>query len=481
MKILQASSEVFPYSKTGGLADMVAGLSKSLADVGQHVEIVTPLYQGIHSRFPDLKVWGSLEISVGTNIKSATVWKLTPQENLDVYFVDEPGYFDRGGIYNVAGVDFEDNGERFIFFSKCVVELARRLEPDLIHLHDWQTGLVPALVAQGALSGQWANPLRTCFTIHNLVYQGIFPYPEFQKTGLPKSFFSVDRLEYFNQMNCLKAGIAMANQISTVSPTYAREITTEEYGANLDGVLRNRAADLCGILNGVDYAEWNTTANPYLKHSYSAENLRGKALMKRRLQREFGLPENARTPVLGSVTRLDPNQKGIGILLDALKASIPLNFQFILLGSGDAEFEAKFREFAAEHPEKIGARIGYDHALAHRIEAGCDFFLMPSKYEPCGLNQLYSLRYGAIPIVRATGGLEDSIIEFHEDPELANGIKFDEYSAAALARCIRRALVVHETPSLLKRFRVAGMKADHSWDRTASEYVRLYEKVLGGN
>lgn len=457
---------------------MVAGLSNSLAEEGQDVGIVTPFYQGIRSRFPDLQNWGSLEISIGTSIKSATVWKLTAEENLAIYFVDEPGYFDRGGIYNAGGVDFEDNAERFIFFSKCVAELARRLEPDLIHLHDWQTGLVPAFLAQGALSGQWDNPPKTCFTIHNLVYQGIFPYTEFEKTGLPTSFFSLDRLEYFNQMNCLKAGITMADQISTVSPTYAREIITPEYGANLDGVLRNRAQDLCGILNGVDYKEWNTTANPNLKCSYTADNLRGKATLKRNLQREFGLPEAARVPLLASVTRLDPNQKGTGILLDALKASLTLEFQFVLLGSGDAVFEEKFRELSAAHPQKIAVRIGYDHPLAHRIEAGSDFFLMPSKYEPCGLNQMYSLRYGSIPIVRATGGLEDSVIEFHEDPELANGLKFGEYSDVVLARCIRRALVIYDTPSLLKRFRMAGMRADHSWNRTAAEYVALYDKIL---
>lgn len=478
MKILQASSEVFPYSKTGGLADMVAGLSKSLAEAGQTVEVVTPLYAGIRSQFPDVQDWGSLEITIGSGVRSATIWKLSPQENLSLYFVDEPGYYDRGGIYNENGVAFEDNAERFIFFSKCVAELALRFQPDLVHLHDWQTGLVPAFLQHQALAGRSEKSPRTCFTIHNLGYQGIFSYLEFQKTGLPTAFFTLDRLEYFNQMNCLKGGISMADQISTVSPSYAREITTEEFGANLDGVLRDRAANLCGILNGVDYGEWNTTENRQLKYKYSVENLRGKGLMKRSLQREFGLPENAKTPVLASVTRLDPNQKGVGILFDALTASLDLDWQFVLLGSGDAEFEAKFKDLAVRHPERIAVRIGYDHPLAHRIEAGCDFFLMPSKYEPCGLNQMYSLRYGSIPIVRATGGLEDSVVEFHEDSDLANGLKFGEYSAEALTKCIRRALVVYDIPSLLKRFRTAGMNADHSWNRTATEYVALYERVL---
>ena len=477
MKILQAASEVFPYSKTGGLADMVAGLSKALAASGQQVGIVTPLYSGIGARFPGLEDWGSLEIPMGEQVRSASIRTLAASENLTVYFVDEPGYYDRGGIYNENGVDFADNAERYIFFSKCVVELAARLEPDLIHLHDWQTGLIPAILKHQSQARGWETTPRTCFSIHNLVYQGIFPRVEFQKTGLPDSFFHLDSLEYFGQLNCLKAGIAMADLLSTVSPTYAREITTEEYGANLDGVLRKREDVLTGILNGVDYDEWNTTGNPHLKHSYDAENLRGKSLLKRSLQKEFGLPQNSRIPIFATVTRLDPNQKGIGILLDALKASLAQDFQFILLGSGDAGYESEFAAFAAEHPTRIGVRIGYDHPLAHRIEAGCDFFLMPSRYEPCGLNQMYSLRYGSIPIVRATGGLEDSVIEFHEDPDLANGLKFREYSAEALAKCIRRAVVMFETPGLLKRLRVAGMKADHSWNRTATEYIRFYNSV----
>ena len=458
---------------------MVAGLSKALAADGVATDVVTPLYRGIREKLPELADCGSLEIPMGWISRTGHIFKLEAAPNLNVYFVDEAGYFDRGGIYNSEGVDFEDNGERYIFFSKCVVELARRLESDLIHAHDWQTGLIPAMVEQQAGEGRWEKRPKVCFSIHNLVYQGIFPYEDFRRTGLADHYFHFERLEYFGQMNCLKGGIALADWICTVSPTYAGEITTPQYGATLDAVLRSRRHRLSGILNGVDYDEWKTENNPHLKNGYNARNLRGKGLQKRALQKEFGLPQDSKLPLFGCVTRLDPNQKGIDILLEALKESLGDRFQFVLLGSGDKTFEQAFQDLAAGNPERIGARIGYDHSLAHRIEAGCDFFLMPSKYEPCGLNQMYSLRYGTLPIVRGVGGLEDTVIELHEDPDAANGLKFHEYSSEALAKCIRRALIVFENPKLFKRLRIAGMKADHSWVRTASEYLSLYNEMLG--
>lgn len=477
MKVLQAASEVFPYSKTGGLADMVSGLSKSLAASGVSTDVVTPLYRGIREKVEGLEDWGTLEIPMGGGTGPASILRCGPADNLSVYFVDAPGYYDRKGIYNEDGSDYADNAERYVYFSKCATELARRLSVDIVHAHDWQTGLVPALIGHQAAEGKWDRAPKVCFSIHNLVYQGIFPYEEFQKTGLPHDYFHFERLEYFGQMNCLKGGIALADWISTVSPTYAREITTAAFGATLENVLRARRDRLGGILNGVDYEEWKTIGNPHLSFDYKLGNLRGKGLQKKSLQKEFGLPQDARIPLFGSVTRLDPNQKGIDILLEALKSGAGESFQFVLLGSGDKEFETAFSELAAENPERFGARIGYDHSLAHRIEAGCDFFLMPSRYEPCGLNQMYSLRYGTIPVVRGVGGLEDSVVEFHEDPELANGLKFTDYSSEALAKCIRRAQIIYENPRLLKRLRSAGMRADHSWNRTAKAYRDLYDRI----
>ncbi len=478
MKILQAASEVFPYSKTGGLADTVAGLAKALAAGGTTVDVVTPLYRGIRERFPEMADWGSLEIPLDWRIRTATIWRLEVRPNLAMYFVDEPGYFDRDGIYNEHGTDFSDNAERYIFFSKAVTALAERLNPDVVHLHDWQTGLVPAMIQQRAGGGLWEKAPKTCFSVHNLVYQGVFPYSDFRKTGLPDHCFHFARLEYFGQMNCLKGGIALADWVSTVSPTYAQEITEPEFGASLDDVLRNRGERLTGILNGVDYEEWKTRGNPHVKHGYDLENLRGKGFQKRGLQKEMGLPQDAKIPLFGTVTRLDPNQKGIDILLDAVRSNLDRGLQFVLLGSGDKHYEASFSELAGEYPDQVSVRIGYDHALAHRIEAGCDFFLMPSRYEPCGLNQLYSLRYGTLPIVRAVGGLEDTVIDLEQDPDRANGFKFREYSAEALGKCIRQALVFFENPELMKRLRVAGMSADHSWDRVAAEYLALYGRIM---
>ena len=323
----------------------------------------------------------------------------------------------------------------------------------------------------------WGTAPRTCLTIHNLAYQGIFPRAEFTLTNLPPDYFNPDGVEFYGQMNCLKAGIAYADVITTVSPRYAREITTPEFGCGLDGLLRQRQSDLFGILNGVDYEEWNTTHNPYLPHPYSADHLTGKTANKLELQKELGLPANAHIPLFGSITRL-ADQKGVDIQLGALEEMLSANMQFVLLGSGAPVFEQGYRDLAQRYPTKVAVRIGFDQGLSHRIEAGCDFFLMPSRFEPCGLNQMYSLRYGTIPIVRITGGLDDTVIDIAEDPERANGIKFTEYSTRALAKGIRKALALYGEPELLRHYRINGMKADFSWEKTARQYRRVYESLL---
>jgi starch synthase len=284
-------------------------------------------------------------------------------------------------------------------------------------------------------------------------------------------------MEYYGYMNCLKAGIVYSDAITTVSPRYAREITTEAFGCGLDGVLRRRQDVLRGILNGVDYEEWNTTENPNLRHVYSLEDLAGKALQKAELQREFGLPQRADVPVFGTISRL-AEQKGVDIQLGALEEMLAADMQFVLLGSGAADYEEAYRDLARRHPGKVGIRIGYDQGMSHRIEAGCDFFLMPSRFEPCGLNQMYSLRYGTIPIVRRTGGLDDSVVDLTGSAERANGIKFDEYSVRALARAIRKGLVLFQTPALLDHMRGNAMLADFSWEATSAEYLAVYRDAL---
>jgi starch synthase len=480
MKILLASSEVHPFSKTGGLADMVGALGKALAHAGHETIIVTPLYRGIREKFPQLRRedW-HFNLPLGVKWIQGGLWSVEMEKRLKIYFVEQPEFFDRAGIYHEKNVSYPDNDARFIFFSKCVVHLARYLpwRPDLVHVHDWQVGLVPALLQQQQKEG-WANPPPTCLTIHNLAYQGVFPTEAFALTNLSKDFFHTEGAEFFGLLNCLKAGIAFADSITTVSPRYAREITTEEYGCGLDGLLRRRRRHLFGILNGVDYGEWNTTKNPHLFKPYSVTRMAGKLANKLELQRSFALPVDKDIPLFGTITRL-ADQKGVDIQLGALEEMLTTNIQFVLLGSGSPEYERGYKMLAKRYPNKVAVHIGYDEKLSHQIEAGCDFFLMPSQFEPCGLNQMYSLRYGTIPIVRATGGLDDSVIDFTQNAARANGVKFQEYSTRALAKAIRKALAIYAQPDLLDRCRRNAMKADHSWEHTVEEYVRIYK--LAGN
>ena len=456
MNILHASSEVFPYSKTGGLADATAALARAQAAAGHTVTLVTPLYRGIREQFPGLEPLGQAE-------PPAMVWRLEPEPNLTVLFIDEPEWFDRDGLYGHA-----DDAERFIFFSKCVARLAKRTE--IVHAHDWQSGLVMPLLTD--------VPVGKVFTIHNAAYQGRFPADKFELTGLPESFFDWRQLEFHGDVSFLKGGIVCADLVTTVSPRYARELLTKEYGCGLEGVFQARGDRLTGVLNGVDYTEWNTTDNPHLAAAYSGDSPGGKAANKRALQRELGLPELADVPLLGNISRFT-DQKGIDILLGALEKLLGggVVFQFVGLGSGDPLLEQAMSGLAKRHPDRVAVQIGYDTGLAHRIEAGSDFYVMPSRFEPCGLNQLYSLRYGSVPVVRATGGLDDSVIDLGQGDALATGIKFTDYSAEALGQALGRALALYARPKRLAKVRDNGMRADFSWGQTTAEYERLYAKI----
>jgi len=476
MKILLACSEVHPFSKTGGLADMVGALGKALARAGHEARIVTPLYRGIRERFPKMRAvdW-QFDLPLGDRRVEATLWSLETEKGLTAYFIQQPDFFDRTGIYLENDLSYPDNAERFIFLSKCVAHLARYLpwRPDVVHVHDWQTALVPALLKQQRAEG-WGNPPPACLTIHNLAFQGIFPRDAFALTNLPLDFFTMAGVEYYGHLNCLKAGIVFADVITTVSPRYAREITTEEFGHGLDGLLRRRRKQLLGILNGVDYDDWNPAHDPFLPCRYSVSRLTGKTACKLALQKEIGLPERADVPLFGTISRL-ADQKGVDIQLGALEEMLNTDMQFVLLGSGSPAYERGYSGLARRFPSKVAARVDYDEGLAHRIEAACDFYLMPSRFEPSGLNQMYSLRYGAIPIVRATGGLDDSVIDFTEDMTRANGIKFHEYSARALAKAIRKALALYQQRDLRRQYQRNAMKTVFSWTQTVQEYLKAYE------
>jgi starch synthase len=480
MRILLASSEVHPFSKTGGLGDMTGSLGKALARAGHQVGLVTPLYRGVRARSPGLRPLDyRMDLPLGTRSLSAAVWTWEWAPGLTLYFIDQPAFFDRPGIYNEQQVDYADNADRFLGFSKCVVHLARYLpwQPEVVHAHDWQTGLVPLLVLHQRERDGWGSAPATCLTIHNLAYQGLFGAGAYPLANLPADYFHPDGAEAFGGLNCLKAGIAFSDIITTVSPRYAREILTEAFGCGLDAILRRRQHDLVGILNGADYAEWNTTSNPHLRHAYSVDDLRGKAAEKLALQQDLGLVPDG-LPLFGNVSRL-VDQKGSDLLLGALEEMLAAPMQFVLLGSGSPWLERAFQRLALRHPGKVAVRIGYDHPLAHRIEAAADFFLMPSRFEPCGLNQMYSLRYGTIPIVRATGGLDDSVTDLTENAQHATGIKFHEPSSPALAKAMRKALILYERPPLLEVMRRNGMAKDFSWDRTAAEYLAAYDRIAG--
>jgi starch synthase len=475
MRILLATSELHPYSKTGGLADMVGALAKSLAAAGHQVGVVTPLYRPIWSRHQPRKMDWWMDIPMGAKRVQPEVWTLEPQPNLTVYFIHAPAYFDRDGVYGDAQASYFDNGERFLAFSQAVVQLARYLpwRPEVVHVHDWQTGLVPLLIRHERSTVGWADAPRTVLTIHNLAYQGVFPKSVYALSNLPLDYFHMGGAEFHGAVNFLKSAVIYADAITTVSPRYAREITTPEFGEQLDGVIRSRKEVLTGILNGVDYDEWKTADNPYLPTSFGVDDLAGKAQIKAALQVEMGLPPRPDLPLFGTVGRL-ADQKGVDIALGALEEMLAGPTQFVSLGSGQKELQAALTALARRHPHKVGSRVSFDVGLSHRIEAACDFFLMPSRFEPCGLNQMYSLRYGTIPIVRRTGGLDDSVIDFRDDPARANGIKFESYSSRALVKAMRKAIALYAQPDWVGFYRRNGMTADFSWDRTRLAYEAIY-------
>lgn len=475
IKILYCASEAVPFAKTGGLADVAGALPPALAEQGCEVRLMLPRYRSIP---PDgLRRSGAVTVNVGSDAATGTIFETAIDGSLvPVWLVDQPEWFDREGLYGEGGRDYPDNLRRFTFLCRAVLAWLRQQpwQPDVLHCNDWQTALIPVL-----MMAEETRRVPTLLTIHNLAYQGLFAAEEYPVTGLPPSLFTPRGLEFWSKVNVLKGGLNFADMLNTVSETYAREIQTEAFGAGLAGVLRDRRADLFGILNGVDYATWDPSSDRLIAATYAADDLSGKRKCKAQLQRAFYLPAVANVPLLGMVTRL-ADQKGLDLVAAVIEELLRAGVQFVLLGTGDPHYHQLFESLAARHPQQVGVRLGFDNTLAHQIEAGADLFLMPSRYEPSGLNQLYSLRYGTVPVVRRTGGLADSIVDLTPQTlrdGAANGFVFDEYAPQALLGALRRALATFKDQHTWQRLQQTGMRADFSWARSARKYLTLYERA----
>ena len=482
LRVLFLASEAAPFAKTGGLADVAGSLPNALKKLGVDVRVGLPFYRmAKEGNFQTRKAVSGLEVPIGNTRLRGDVLETSTEGGVPVYLFDREDLFDRPNLYGTPEGDYYDNLERFTFFSHAALLLPKKVgfHFDVVHCHDWQTGLIPAYVKALYRADSFFSSVASVFTIHNLGYQGLFPPDRLHTCGVPVTEFNPDGLEFWGKISLLKAGIVYADAITTVSSRYSQEIQTTEFGMGMDGILRKRASALYGILNGADYSSWNPANDRHITDHYSLRNIGGKRKCKAGLVKELGLHQRFEDrPVLGMVSRLAV-QKGADLLAQVVEDIVELDAGLAILGAGEEKYQALFMELEKKYPESIAVRIGFDETLAHRIMAGSDMILVPSRYEPCGLTQIYGLKYGTVPIVRATGGLDDTIEAFDAASGKGTGFKFSDYEATAFLDQIREALKVFEHKpewvKLLKR----GMRADFSWEKSAMEYVSLYEKVIG--
>lgn len=483
LNVAFVSSEVVPYASTGGLGDVCGSLPAALSGLGVQVTQFMPMYRRVLEGGQPIEDTGlRLSIPVGFHRYQADIWRTKPNRHPVIYFIRRDEFFDRTELYNLPDREYDDNFERFIFFQKAVTALINHLGSpfDIVHAHDWQTGLMPLYLHYG-LSGEGRSAReKVIFTIHNLSFQGIFDGDYYSYTNLPFSCFSMQMLEYYGNVNCLKGAINSADVVTTVSESYAREIQTEEWGCGLHGVLKDASRKLRGIVNGIDQSIWNPATDSMIAAKFDHRNLAGKKECKADLIRRLKMKIDPDAPLIGMITRLTP-QKGIELVNEALPFILQdTNAGLVMLGSGSDEMEAMITEWAKQWPGRVAIRTGFDDKLAHRIEAGSDIYLMPSKFEPCGLTQLYSLRYGAVPIVHRVGGLADTIIDAVSDPERGYGFTFDEFTARELAKCVGTAIEIFvKQPDRWKELQRRGMTADFSWNSSAAKYLELYKSTLG--
>jgi starch synthase len=474
MRILFVASEAVPFAKTGGLADVAGSLPKYLRQAGHDVVVLIPRYHGVAR---EMTLWNSLTVPMGRDWKFCSIDDGGQLDRVRFFFVDFPEYYDRPELYRSDNQDYPDNAERFALLCLAALEFAKRslAPPDIIHCHDWQTALVPIYLKTRYRTDPFFKNTRTLLTIHNLAFQGVFPKPALHRVSLPDWLFHVDWMEFYGHVNFLKGGILLADEVSTVSRKYSEEIQTPEFGCGLEGVLARRSGNLAGILNGVDYSEWNPETDPHLASHYSAEQWQGKMDCKADLMKRCGWSDGLERPLLGIVSRL-ADQKGFDLLKEAADGIIQTGARMVVLGKGEEKYQQFFRKLELQFPQSTKTFIQYDNRLAHQIEAGADIFLMPSRFEPCGLNQIYSLRYGTIPVVRATGGLDDTIEDYQDGQ--GTGFKFLPYEASSLLDAIRRALEIYCRPEEWAALKKRAMARDFSWKRSAEQYIELYHSMI---
>jgi starch synthase len=487
LNVLFISSEVEPFAKTGGLADVSGALPLAVKRLDHDIRVMLPMYGSINerkSRIHEMLRMKDIEVPVGTGSFSASVkssFLTNAHGKVQVYLLENQALYGREGLYvhPETNKEYPDNDDRFIFFCRGVLEMLKRLawQPDIIHCNDWPTGLVPAYLKTLYRDDPFYRDTRSVLTIHNMAYQGIFPKKAFPKTLLPPAVFTDDGVAFHGNLSFLKAGLVFADALTTVSEKYADEIaSSEEFGAGLQDVAARRKGDLTGILNGIEYAVWDPGVDPLIPYRYDSKSLEGKEQNTAALLARMGLPRRTGVPVVGIISRL-ADQKGFDLIGEVLDDLIGLGIQLVILGTGDKKYHELFLSAVKKHPEQVAAALTFDNALAHLIEAGSDMFLMPSRYEPCGLNQIYSLRYGTIPIVRATGGLDDTIDDYNSATGTGTGFKFTAYDGREMLAAVKRAVTLFNNKSAWQRLMKNGMAKDFSWDTSAKKYVQLYRSL----
>lgn len=480
MKIAIVAAEMGPFAKAGGLADVIGALPAALKQAGAEPTVILPAYRSLLDHLEVAVVAEGRELMLGAEREPYRVLRTSAASSVPLYLIDHPGFFDRAGIYGDNGADYPDNHRRYVFFGRAAAELSAQLQPDVLHTHDWHSA--SATIVARADSALRASLARTvcAFTIHNMAFQGTFDNAEFPLLGIDRSWYGFEFLEFFGRVNLMKGAVVLADGVSTVSPTYAHEVAHDaELGFGLDGVLRRKGEHFVGILNGADYDEWDPARDEYISTRYSPARRIGKKACLYDLREEFKLPHRLATPVIGMVTRMSW-QKGVDLLAEAIDRVFEMDVQLVMLASGDARLEEIFREAEGRYPDRLRVITNFDNRLAHRIQAGSDMFLMPSRYEPCGLTQMYALRYGVAPIVRATGGLRDTVSEFDRATGRGNGFVFTEFHSDALIGAIGRAAALFREPRQWARLMYNCFAADFSWNQAAAEYLRWFERLRGG-